>query len=123
MLLALKKTRIRAATACPGGVSRAASPVSLPTLSNDFVTYPAYSFNKCVREATVHFIAQKMNIDIDNVGERLCIVAPDGGDDLVPREHLVGVAHQIFQQSILFSRQLDQATGPACLMRDKIQGE
>src|SRR5258708_39524259 len=74
-----------------------------------------------MREALVDLVTQVVNVDIHDIGESVQVVAPDRVNDLCAREYPAWMAHQVFQQRKLFGRQLDDATGAACLVPHQVE--
>ena len=69
----------------------------------------------------IDLLAQVVNIDIDDIGEGLKIIAPDRIDNLRAREHLARMAHQVLQEGKLFGRQLDDTTGATRLVSHQVE--
>src|SRR5260370_6544644 len=69
----------------------------------------------------IDLLTQVVNIDIDNIGEGLKIIAPDRIDNLRAREHLTRMVHQVLQEGKLFGCQLDDATGTARLVSYQVE--
>src|SRR5258708_17006945 len=67
------------------------------------------------------FLKEGVNIDIDDIGEGLKIIAPDRIDNLCACEHLTRMAHQVLQEGKLFGRQLDDAIGTARLVSHQVE--
>ncbi len=64
--------------------------------------------------------AQVADVDIDDVGARVVLVAPDGAQDLLAGEHPAAVAQQVGEQLELGRREPDQDAAPADLSRDQV---
>jgi hypothetical protein len=59
-------------------------------------------------EAFVDFAAQPADVALDDVGARVEMNVPDVLEQHRARDHLAGVAHQVFKQAELPWLQLDQ---------------
>src|ERR1700720_4896931 len=63
-------------------------------------------------EALVDFLAQAAYPDIDYIGLRIEMIVPDMPQQHRARDHMSGVAHQVFQQSELTRQHLDRLAAP-----------
>ena len=64
--------------------------------------------------------AQVADVHIDDVRRRVVLVAPDGAQDLLAREHLPAVAQQVDQQLELGRRQLHRRAAAAHLAGEQV---
>src|SRR5471030_238703 len=69
----------------------------------------------------VDFLAQAANVDVDQVGAGVEVIAPYLFENHHPRENLSGVAHQEFQQLVLGGQQGQQLTIAAGFVADQVQ--
>ena len=58
---------------------------------------------------------------VNNVAERIKIEIPQTVQHLIPIYHLVGMAHQVLQKSVLLVRQDDLSPRAGHFMRDAVQ--
>jgi hypothetical protein len=70
--------------------------------------------------AGINLAAKVVDINIDNVGDRVAVRSPDFFNYRVARNRLAGVTQQKFQQRVFFGTELDRAAGAPYLVRDAI---
>src|SRR5262245_21754370 len=58
----------------------------------------------------IHFVPQVPDVDIYNVRRPIEALIPDVLDDHRARNHAPGVGHQVFEQRVFLSRQIDPFT-------------
>src|SRR4051794_3972189 len=67
--------------------------------------------------------AEIPDVDVEDVGSRVVVVAPHGVQDLGAREHLVGMPHQVGEQLELPGRELHSVTGSIDLARSEVEAD
>ena len=78
---------------------------NLPLLKD--VTDPANGMNQLIGEVTINFLAQIVDVYIDDIGEGVKVIIPDMLSDHGPCQGRLRIAHEELQQSIFLGRQIN----------------
>src|ERR1700746_1776851 len=76
------------------------------------ITGAANRVQQLMIEALIDFLAQAADMDIDDVGLWIEVIVPDMLQEHRARNHMAGVAHQVFQQAKLAREHLDRLAAP-----------
>src|SRR3954452_17102497 len=74
------------------------SPKKSGRLGSEDISHAADRMQQPLLERPVDFFAQAADQHVDDVGLRIEVVLPDVRQDHRLRDHLAGVAHQIFEE-------------------------
>src|SRR6266540_3591000 len=85
------------------------------------VSDPPYSMNEFGFSVTIDFLAQIVDVDVDNVGEGVKGIVPDMIGDHGSGQHLVRVAHKIFQKAVFLGSEVDLLVLTPDLMGDRVE--
>src|SRR5574337_1095924 len=72
----------------------------------------ANGMDQFLGSASIDLIPKVVDIDIDDVGEGVEVLIPHVFGDHGPGEYTAAMAHQIFEQRVLFQRQIDALPPP-----------
>src|SRR5579885_3521555 len=98
---------MRPNTAANSSVSRKVGVRRTLGFSTQAVPGAAYGAQQGGIETGVYLLPQPADVHVDDVGLRIEVVAPDALQQHGARDHLAGVAQQVFQQLELARLQID----------------
>src|SRR2546421_340602 len=76
------------------------------------VARPAHRLDQLDLERVVYLAPQAAHVHVDHVGRALKVVAPDVRLHHIAGDEAVGVANEVFEEGVLFGRQLKRVAGP-----------
>src|SRR5439155_20016657 len=97
------------------GYGRDAGHGSPAAVSSQPVARPAHSLDRFQPERTVDLLPQVPDVDVHDVRAVLVSVVPGVLEQVEPREHLPGSAHEDLEQGELLGRKIDLPVAPPCL--------
>jgi hypothetical protein len=89
-------------------------------IAADLVAYAADCADQRVVGAGINLAAKVVDINIDNVGDRIAMHSPNLFNDGVARNRLAGMPQKEFEQRVFFGTELDRAAGAPYLVRDAV---
>jgi len=92
-------------------------------ITTDLIADSANGANEGTVGAGIEFLAQIVDVDIDDVGDGIRVQTPDLFNDGIARDGAAGVAQEILEQGIFLGTQFNGAATAADFVRDAIYFE